>query len=275
MDTTKLSLFLETLGLDETPMGIFYSDAKPESGFSPKPNPLPTADKEKRGEIDWQTVFSCFSCVIGNIWLARKKQSLAYFSAEQYGCPGAAFWGGFLKPQTDTIINYVSSGIPGFTEGEFYCESPEALKAIFNYVDPRPAPAKYCIIKPLSAFSVAETPELVAFFVRPETLCGLHQLAAFVTNDPEVVVSPWSSACGSILAWPQKFIEQDKLRAVVGGWDPSARKYFKTDELSFTIPLEMLEKMLDRFEDSFLKTGTWSTVQKKIMRSKRAWGEKE
>jgi hypothetical protein len=31
--------------------------------------------------------------------------------------------------------------------------------------------------------------------------------------------------------------------------------------------------MLDRFEESFLKTETWATVQKKIGRSQRAWGE--
>ena len=275
METTKLSLFLETLGLDESPLGIFYSDAKPDGGFAPKPGLLPTADREKKGEIDWRKVFGSFSCVIGNIWLARKKQSLAYFSAEQFGCPGAAFWGGFLKPQSQTMINYVSTGIPGSTEGEFYCDSPGALETIFNYVDPRPAPAKYCIIKPLDAFAAGETPEFVVLFVRPETLCGLHQLATFVTNDPEVVVSPWSSGCGSILAWPQKYMEQDKPRAVVGGWDPSARRYFKTDELSFTVPMKMFQDMVNRFDESFLKTDTWSIVQKKIVRSKRAWGERE
>ena len=31
--------------------------------------------------------------------------------------------------------------------------------------------------------------------------------------------------------------------------------------------------MLNRFEDYFLMTETWPTVQKKIVRSKKAWGE--
>ncbi len=275
MNLEKLDSFLEVLGLDEPPMGITYSEVRPDSGFSPKPSPLPTVTREQKGEIDWQQVFGRFSCVIGNIWLARKKQSTAYFSADNFGCPGAAFWGGFLKPQTETIINYVSTGIHGWTAGEYYCESPAALKAIFEFVDPRPAPKPYCVIKSVSAFSAAETPELVSFFCRPETLCGLHQLAFFVTNDPGVVVSPWSSGCGSLLAWPQKFLDQGKHRAVVGGWDPSARKFYKTDELSFTVPLKMFQDMIDRFEESFLKTDTWSTVQKKIHRSKRAWGEEK
>ena len=60
---------------------------------------------------------------------------------------------------------------------------------------------------------------------------------------------------------------------MIGGWDPSARKFYKADELSFAVPLSLFEAMLDRFEDSFLMTETWQTVKKKIERSKKAWGE--
>jgi hypothetical protein len=35
----------------------------------------------------------------------------------------------------------------------------------------------------------------------------------------------------------------------------------------------MFKDMLSRFEDSFLKTASWATVQKKIQRSKKTWGE--
>lgn len=274
MRLEKLSSFLDVLGLEEPPMAIFYSDTRPEKGYSPKPAPLPTLEKERKGEIDWQQVFSRFSCVLGNVWLARKKQSTAYFSAENYGCPGAAFWGGFLKPQTETIIRYVSTGTPGQTPGERYCRSPEVLRTFFEQVDPRQAPAAYCVIKPITACAPDEVPELVTFFARPESLCGLHQLAAFATDDPEAVVSPWSSGCGGMLAWPQKYLQSGRLRAVLGGWDPSARKFYRTDELTMTMPLAMFERMLAQYEDSFLLTETWRLVQKKIARSKQAWDKK-
>ena len=269
----KLPQFLQRLGLDEEPMGIFYTDEKPAKGFSPKPNDLPTREKEMKNEIDWQKIFGGFSCVLGNIWLARKKKSTAYFSAEQYGCPGGAFFLGFIKPQTETMINYVSTGIPNWTDGEYYCESPDALRHIFEIIDPRPAPKTYCVIKPVSKFAPAENPEVVTFFTRPEPLCGLHQLAAYVTNDPEVVASPWAAACGGLLAWPLHYAVKGLQKAVIGGWDPSARKFFKTDELSFSVPLQMFADMVNRFDASFLKTATWETVQKKIDRSKKAWGE--
>jgi uncharacterized protein (DUF169 family) len=270
---TNLPQFLEKLRLDEEPMGIFYTDEKPSEGFSPKPMDLPTREKEMKNEIDWQKVFGQFSCVMGNIWRARKKKTTAYFSADQFGCPGGAFWLGFNKPQTETIIQYVSTGIPNWTEGELYCDSPDNLRRIFEYVDPRPAPHKFCVVKPVSNFSQNEEPELIAFFTRPESLSGLHQLAAFVTNDPEIVASPWGAGCGSIVVWPLHYLSKGVNRAVIGGWDPSARKFFKTDELSFTVPYMMFLDMINRFNDSFLKTESWATVQKKIERSKKTWGE--
>jgi uncharacterized protein (DUF169 family) len=226
-----------------------------------------------KNEINWQQVFSQFSCVMGHIWRARKKRGVAYFSAEQFGCPGGAFWLGFNKPQAETIIKYVSTGIPNWTEGELYCDSPDALRRIFEYVDPRPAPHKFCVVKPISKFSDVEVPELIAFFMRPESLSGLHQLAAFVTNDPEVVASPWGAGCGNVVVWPLHYLSKGQNKAVIGGWDPSARKFFKTDELSFTVPYKMFVDMIERFDESFLKTKSWATVQKKIERSKKTWGE--
>jgi uncharacterized protein (DUF169 family) len=268
-----LPQFLETLGLDEEPMGVFYTDEEPADGFSPKTIDLPTREKEMKNEINWQEVFSQFSCVMGHIWRARKKKGVAYFSAEQFGCPGGAFWLGFNKPQAETIIKYVSTGIPNWTEGELYCDSPDALRRIFEYVDPRPAPHKFCVVKPISKFSDVEVPELIAFFMRPESLSGLHQLAAFVTNDPEVVASPWGAGCGNVVVWPLHYLSKGQNKAVIGGWDPSARKFFKTDELSFTVPYKMFVDMIERFDESFLKTKSWATVQKKIERSRKTWGE--
>ena len=269
----RLPGFLQTLGLAEEPMGSYFADDPPPEGFAPAPGELPTRKREQKNEIDWQQVFASFSCVMGNIWRARRKNTAAYFSAEHFGCPGGAFWLGFMKPQTETIIRYVSSGIPDQMKGEFYCESPEQLRAIFDAVDPLPASGRFCIFKPLRLFGPDEDPEIVSFFLRPESLCGLHQLAAFVTNDPQVVASPWSAACGSLAVWPRKFMAQGAPKAVIGGWDPSARKFFKTDELSFSVPFAMFSRMLQRFEGSFLQTETWKTVQKKIERSRKTWGE--
>ena len=43
-----LKTFLDILGLTEEPAGIFFTDAKPAEGFSPKPMALPTREKEMK-----------------------------------------------------------------------------------------------------------------------------------------------------------------------------------------------------------------------------------
>ena len=269
----KLGKFIELSGLDEEPMGIYYTDRQPTEGFSPKPMDLPTQEKDSKKEINWGAVFGSFSCVLGNIWRARRKRTAAYFSAERFGCPGGVFWLGFMKPQTETVIHYVSSGIPGYMEGECYSDSPDSLRSTFELIDPPSAPKPFCVFKPLTQFQPDEEPLFVAFFTRPEPLCGLHQLAFYVTNDPEIVASPWGPACGSLVTWPMKYLRGNQTKAVLGGWDVSARKFFANDELSFTVPYALFERMINRYDESFLTKKAWGLVQKKIERSRKVWNK--
>ena len=264
---------MEALGLDEEPMGMYYTNHQPEEGFFPKKGELPSVQQEVRGEVNFGSLFENFSCVIGNIWLARRKKSVAYFDREHFGCLGGAFYLGFLKPQLDFVAHYVSSGIPGHVEGEHYLESPEVTRSFFKSVDPPPAPARFCVFKPASQFVGNEKPVVVTFFARAEVIAGLNQLATFVTNDFEAVSSPFGAGCTNIVTWPLKYLSEGKLKAVIGGWDPSDRKFLKTDEITFAVPYEMFKRMTVRWPESFLNTKTWAIVKKKIALSKKAWGE--
>jgi len=51
INMSKLQSFLDILGLDEEPMGMFYTDTKPLEGFSPDMSDLPTREKEKNNKI--------------------------------------------------------------------------------------------------------------------------------------------------------------------------------------------------------------------------------
>lgn len=265
---------LEVLGLTEEPLGMYYTDKEPEHGISPKPGVLPTVDREVRGEVDWEETFRHFTCVMSLIWRARKQGAAAYVDREGFGCVGAAFYLGFTKPQLDFVAHYVSSGIPGILEGEHYLESPEVARRFFETVDPRQAPARYCVFQPLSRFHGDEPPEVVIFFARPESISGLHFLATFVTNDFEVVCTPFGADCSYVSAWPLWYLGQGKLKAVLGGWDPTARKFHKPDELSFAVPWELFVKMARRWPESFLTMSTWDTVRKKIALSRKTWKER-
>jgi uncharacterized protein (DUF169 family) len=265
--------FLEILGLSEEPLGMFYTAVEPREGFSPQSALLPNVDLEARGEVDWGATFANFACVVGLLWRARKLGKPAYFDQSRFGCLGGAFYLGFLKPQLEFITHYVSTGIPNVLEGECYLESPEVTRRFFEAIDPRPAPAPFCVFKSLSQFAPQETPEVVTFFARGEVIGGLNQLATFVTNDFEAVMSPFGAGCSNIVTWPLKYLEQGRLKAVLGGWDPSDRKFLKPDEITFAVPWEMFARMVQRYRESFLTRPTWAVVRKKIALSRKAWKE--
>jgi len=269
--------FFSILSLYEEPLGIYYSDRKPDECITPKKAHLPTWEEEKRGTADFSDALSTNSCIFQTVLRARKTGAVACFDREHYGCLGGAFALGFNKPQLDAVAHYVSTGFPGFQEGERYSSSPELARLFFDYIDPQPPPAKYTIFQPLSRFREKDVPELVVFFERPEVISGLHQLAGFVTNDVEVVRSPLGACCFNTVTWPIKYMRQGETKAVLGGWDPSCRRYFRMDEITFTIPYTLFETMVKGWKESFMGikgNSSWEMVRKRVRLSHERWGEK-
>ncbi len=267
--------FLEHLGLSEEPFGVHYADTKPADAYGPKTGVPISRELEEQGTLNMQEVMHTFSCVMGNIWLARKKGRAAFISQEEYGCPGGTFYCAMMKPHLRFVEHYVSTGFEGTPlQGERYMPTPDSMRNFMCTVNPRTAPAKYAIFKPLSQFTDGEKPEFVIFFARPEVMCGLFTQTVFTTGDMECVVSPFGAGCTNILGWPLHYKEKGLEKAVLGGFDPSARKYMKTDEMTFTVPLSLYEKMLAALPESMFTHETdWSGVRKKVERSARAWGE--
>ena len=267
----KTERLLELLGHDEMPLGVYYSETKPE-GFGPKPGEIFTREREKAGEINWQEVFGNFSCIIGNVWLARKKKKAAWISHEECGCMGGGFYAGMYRPYLEMNVAYVSTGIPGTPmEGEHYLPSPESMRAFMDDSIPPKARGKYCVIKPLDLFTGAELPLVVAFFARPEAMTGLHSLAGYAAGSHNAVRSPFGAGCTGIIGWPLAYQERGEECAVLGGFDPSARKFMKPDELTLAMPLSLYRKMLDAMETSALVRDTWEGVRKKVLKSNKAW----
>lgn len=264
---------LDLLGHNEAPLGIYYTDVKPE-GFGPKAGETFSREREAAGEIDWQKAFGTFSCIIGNIRLARKKRTAAWISHKECGCMGGGYYSGMYAPYLDMNVRYVSTGMPGTPiEGEHYLPSPESMVAFMEDCAPPLQEGKYCVIKPLEQFSPAEPPLVVVFFARPEVMTGLHNLACYTVGSHTGVVSPFGAGCTNIIAWPLVYERRGQACAVIGGFDPSARKYMKADELSFAVPLGLYGKMLDRMDSSALTRETWAGVRKKVLKSRRIWGE--
>lgn len=266
-DAQKVAEFLAVLDLDEEPLGMMYSTTRPQGGVSPKRCTLPDRDSEAAGTVDWGKVFGSFSCIFRHLLVARRRDEIAWFDPGHFGCLGGAFFLGFLERQLDAIACYISTGAPG-VGAEHYADSPDKAHDFFNTVSPRPAPRPYAIFKKLGRFTQDEPVELVVFFGRPEQLSGLHQLAFFVTNDPDVVISPFGSGCANLVSWPLVHAARGKQRVVLGGWDPSMRPYLGVDELVMSMPVPLFEGMLERWSESFLVENVWQRLAPKRRRKK-------
>ena len=269
--TEKTQRLLELLGHDETPFGVCYSEIKPD-GYGPKPGEIFSRERELAGEINWGKAFSEFSCIMGNVWLARKKQKAAWISLEECGCMGGGFYAGIYRPYLEMNVAYVSTGMPGTPiEGEHYMPSPESMRAFLEASMPPEAKGKYCVLKPLNQFDETEPPLSVTFFARPEVLTGLSTLISFTTGDYNAVVVPFGACCTSIIAWPLVYREKGEDRAVLGGFDVSARKFMKTDELTLSMSLSLYKKMLEAMETSTLSRHAWEGPRKKVLKSRGVW----
>src|SRR4030043_228222 len=141
--------FRETLGLKESPLGVYYTNNKPD-GLTAKEG--------------------IHQCMIGLLQNARKKGETVYFDKNHFGCPGGAYYMGFFESPRPNLEYFLSCGIPGEMEGERYIKTPELARKFIAMRKPRQAPAPYCVFKPIERFQEDEKPEVVVFFIPPDIL---------------------------------------------------------------------------------------------------------
>lgn len=236
--------FREKLGLKESPLGIYYTNDKPE-GITPKEG--------------------MSGCMIGLLQNARRKGTIVYFDKAHFGCPGGAYYMGFFESPRPNIEYFLSCGIPGEMEGERYIKTPERAREYFAKMIPRRAPATYCVFKPLEQFQEGNIkPEVVAFFVPPDILSGLFTLTGYALENTEAVKAPFGSGCSTILTYPLKETAREQPRAIVGMFDVSARPMVEKDVLTISMPYSVFLKLLENVSGSFLQTQSWEKVLKRI-----------
>ena len=235
--------FQETLGLKESPLGIYYTNDQPD-GITAKPG--------------------IHMCMIGLLQNARKKGKIVYFDKNHFGCPGGAYYMGFFETPMPNIEYFLSCGIPGEMEGERYIKTPERAREYFARRIPRRAPATYCVFKPIEKFQSEEKPEVVVFFASPDILSGLFTLTNYAMERTDAVYAPFGSGCGAIFTYPLKETAREQPRAVLGMFDVSARPMVEKDVLTFAMPYSLFLKLLENVSGSFLETESWKKVLKRI-----------
>ena len=235
----------ETLGLKESPLGAYYTNDKPE-GFTPKPG--------------------IQTCMIGYLKRARQDGETVYFDKEHFGCPGGAYYMGFVGSPRPNLEYFLSCGIPGQMEGERYVKTPELAREFIVKRKPSPASAAYCVFKPVEKFRKEEKPRVVIFFSPPDTLSGLFTLTNYALERVDGVYAPFGSGCSTILAYPLKEAAKEQPQAILGMFDVSARPMVEKNILTLAMPYTVFLKLLENVSGSFLETESWKKVYERMQK---------
>ncbi|PKL61594.1 MAG: hypothetical protein CVV31_10335 [Methanomicrobiales archaeon HGW-Methanomicrobiales-2] len=205
----------------------------------------------------------CFVCDLTKV---RNGKSLA-FSEESIGCRGGRFYLGYDAERFPDFRYFLSYGKPGVMEGERYKQTPEIVDKLDWRIVQIPTKGKEIVFKRWDHLTEADNPDAVVFFTRPEVLSGLFTLANFDQADPNGVISPFGAGCSSVFYFPWVEQQSENPRAVLGMFDPSARPCVPLDTLTMAFPMKKFTKVVGFMEESFLTTGSWGKVMKKIARS--------
>jgi uncharacterized protein (DUF169 family) len=205
------------------------------------------------------------SCIMAALFKVRTGNSIC-FDADSVRCFGGKRYLGFTDDVMPNFEYFLSCGIPGKLEGERYRKSPELVKELMKKVPKFAAHGKFIIFKRWDILEESDEPDVVVFFAQPDVLSGLFTLANFDAGDPNGVLCPFSSGCGSIVQYPYLENQSDYPKAVLGMFDVSARPFVPENVLSFSVPMKKFITMVDNIEESFLITDSWNKVQQRIKR---------
>ena len=203
------------------------------------------------------------SCIITAMASVRAGQTLSVDS-ESVKCFGGRRYLGFSKEIKPDFDYFLSCGIPGKTRGERYVKSPEMVRQITKNTPAFTAPGKFAVFKRWDKLETEDTPEVVIFFAIPDVLSGLFTLARFDETDRGAVQTPFGSGCASIIQYPYLEQASEHPKVVIGMFDPSARSFVPKDVLTLAAPMKKFIKMVDNMEESFLITGSWQKIQRRI-----------
>jgi hypothetical protein len=206
-------------------------------------------------------------CFIGDLLAIRQGKTLC-FDTKSIACFGGKRYLGFSQNLMPNFEYFLSCGIPGKLEGERYKQTPELVKELFKDGPGFVAPAPYIIFKRWDVLDENDRPQVVIFYAPPDVLSGLFTLANFDEPTNEAVFCPMGAGCGTIVQYPLKEGRSDRPRAVLGMFDVSARPGIEPAYLTFSIPMNKFERMVDNMDESFLITGSWQKIKDRLSLSR-------
>ncbi|MEG1405956.1 MAG: DUF169 domain-containing protein [Alistipes sp.] len=208
-----------------------------------------------------EPAFAGHRCLIGQLIKARNGRTLC-LTPESISCRGAGRYLSFREGMFPGFAEFIAHNAAG--NGERYRQTPEMVTEWINSLAVLPIRGRKLIVKRWDQLCAEDQPDGVIFFAEPDVLSGLFTLAGFGDGRPDAVIAPFGAGCTSIFYLTYREQTAGTARAIIGMFDPSARKCVKNNLLSFAVPYIKFVKMIDHMEESFLSTPSWEIIQRRI-----------
>lgn len=177
--------------------------------------------------------------------------------AESITCGGGRLYTGFGE-MNERIPEFVSLK-------ERYKQTPELFREYVEELGIQRAETKYINFSRIDNLEDFSAAEALIFFATPDVLSGLATWATFDTNDEGAVSAIFGSGCCTAVTLAATENRRGGRRTFLGGFDPSVRPWFGTNELSFTIPMSRFAEMYETMPVSCLfDTHAWDKVRERI-----------
>lgn len=207
-------------------------------------------------------------CIIADFAKVRKGESLA-FNQSNIGCGGGLRYAGYKTEPGPNFDYFLSCGKEGVVEGERYKQSPKLVRKMMEGFPEVYANSHSIVFKRWDKLTESDTPEVVISFANPDVLSGLFMLANYDRSGNDNVISPMGSGCSQTMLYPYRERDNENPKAYLGMFDPSARPFVGKDILTFATPMKRFKEMVENMEESFLITGTWETLSRRIKNTSR------
>lgn len=200
-------------------------------------------------------------CMIAQFTGVRQGRTLC-LSPESVACRGGNRYLSFREGMFLGFEEFISHDAQG--AGERYRRTPAQVHDFISALPVLPVRGHNLLFKRWDKLDAHDNPDGVIFFAGADTLSGLFTLAYYDANRSDAVIAPFGSGCCSAIYQAYREQVEGTQRAVLGMFDPSARKCVKGDLLTMSIPFGKFEHMVRCMEESFLATRSWEIVQRRI-----------
>ena len=179
------------------------------------------------------------------------------FSKDKLHCGGGRIYCGY-NPYIPAIGNFVSGK-------EHYKQTPDMVTEYVATMDMVLQEKPYLNIARIDQLETLEGTEGIVFMAHADVIAGLWSWTCYDNNAPDAVTCPFASGCATFITFITTENRNKGNRTFLGMLDLSVRTKVDANEMSFSIPLCRLEKMLETLSECALtQSPAWLKVKNRI-----------